>query len=244
MDIENQAASPSYPLSTFDKRRDTSKAGWSDARLINALHREPPDESALDVLVARYWKRLGARCRMLALDREAASDLAQESWLRVLQARGTLEPDGNFHAYLITIATNLWRDHHRNALRAGEMSDGRIESLDVMEIQDGEPLALIDVLTESRTLQPDDELLLRLDVDNALERLSPHLRDALVSRFLIGESAAEIAHRCDRTEQTISSWIREAAREMKVYLRLSSIIGAVFLSIEVDPLAGLLLQVV
>lgn len=245
MNIEKHAASPSYPPSTLDERRDNSKAGWSDAWLINALHREPPDDSALDILVVRYWKRLGARCRMLTLDRDAASDLAQESWLRVLQARGTLKAEGNFHAYLITIATNLWRDHHRNALRAGEMSDDRIESLDGTKMEDGHPLALMDLLTEPHTSLLDDKLLLRLDINNALERLSPHLRDALVSRFLIGESAAEIALRYQRTEQTISSWIREAAREIRVYLRFSSSIGAVLLLlIEPNALTCVLPQVV
>jgi RNA polymerase sigma-70 factor (ECF subfamily) len=231
MDIENQTASPHYPLSIFDSRRDNSKAAWPDAWLINAVRREPADESALSILVARYWRQLFARCRMLTQDRDAASDLAQESWLRVLRARGTLEPDGNFHAYIMTIATNLWRNRHRSALRAGAMSESRIESLDATERYDDQPLPLMDVLTHPDALPPDDQLLLKLDVDNALERLRPHLRDALVSRVLIGESAAEIARRCHRTEQTISRWIREAVREMKIHLGRSGIL-AVFLSID------------
>jgi len=136
----------------------------------------------------------------------------------------------------MTIATNLWRDRKRNARRAGAMSDDQLESLDATDPYDDEPLALMDVLTKPDTLALDEQILLKLDVDNALERLRPHLRDALVSRFLTGESAVEIARRCDRTEQTIRSWIREAVREMKVHLGRSGIIGAVLLSIEVDPL--------
>ena len=236
MDLENQTASPAYPLPTFDTQRDNSKAAWSDAWLINAVRREPPDESALNVLVARYRRQLFARCLMLTSDSDAASDLAQESWLRVLRARGTLEPDGNFHAYIMTIATNLWRNRHRSASRAGAMSITRIESLDATQLDCDQPLALMDVITEPNALALDEQVHLKLDVDNALERLRPHLRDALVSRFLIGESAAEIARRCDRTEQTISSWIRQAVREMRVYLGRSGIIGAVLLSMEVDSL--------
>ena len=236
MEIENQTASPDYPLPTFDTQRDNSKAAWSDAWLINAVRREPPDESALEILVARYRRQLFARCLMLTSDTDAASDLAQESWLRVLRARGALEPDGNFHAYIMTIATNLWRNRHRSARRAGALSVSRIESLDATKLHDDQPLALMDVITEPNALALDEQVHLKLDVDNALERLRPHLRDALVSRFLIGESAAEIARRCDRTEQTISSWIREAVREMKVHLARSGVIGAVFLSIEAESL--------
>jgi len=218
MDTENQTVLPSHPLSGRDIRREGAKSGWPDAWLINAVRREPPDEAALDVLVARYWKPLFARCQMLTLDRESASDLAQESWLRVLRARGMLEPDGNFQAYITTIATNLWRDRNRTARRAGAMAENRIESLDASDPEHGHPLALIDVVTDAGALPLDEQVLLKMDVDNALERLSPQHRDALVSRFIVGESAAEIGRRYDRTEQTISSWIREAVREMKIYL--------------------------
>src|SRR5688500_12451521 len=218
MDIENQTAPPGFPLSRLDVRRESSKETWPDSWLINGVRREPPDDSALDVLIARYWKPLFARCQMLTLDNEAASDLAQESWLRVLRARRSLEPDGNFRAYITTIATNLWRDRNRHARRAGALSDSRIESLDATDPNDDQPLALIDVVTEPDTLPLDEQVILKMDVDNALQRLSPHLRDVLVSRFLDGESASEIGRRYDRTEQTISSWIREAVREMKGYL--------------------------
>jgi RNA polymerase sigma factor (sigma-70 family) len=218
MDLENRTAPPDYRLPTAHDERDASKAGWPDAWLINAVRHDPPDESALDALVARYWRPLFARCRMLTLDSDAANDLAQESWLRLLRARRSLQPDGNFHAYITTIATNLWRDRNRSVRRAGAMSDDRIESLDATDREDGQVLALMDIVTDPDTLPPDEQLILKLDVDNALERLSPQLRDALVSRFVIGESAAEIGRRYDRTEQTISSWIREAVREMRVHL--------------------------
>jgi transposase-like protein len=39
----------------------------------------------------------------------------------------------------------------------------------------------------------------------------------LVSRFLDGESCAEIGIRYGRTEQTISAWVRQAIREVQVH---------------------------
>jgi RNA polymerase sigma-70 factor (ECF subfamily) len=218
MDIEKQPAVAGSPLSGPGARREGSRSAWPDAWLINAVRREPPDEASLDVLVTRYWKTLFARCQILTLDRDAASDLAQEAWLRVLRARSTLEPDGNFHAYIITVATNLWRDRNRTARRAGAMADSRLESLDAVDPDRGQPMALVDMVPDANTLSMDEQVLLKMDIDDALQRLSPHLRDVLVSRFITGESAAEIGRRYERTEQTISSWIREAVREMKAYL--------------------------
>ncbi len=60
--------------------------------------------------------------------------------------------------------------------------------------------------------------MLTVDIDHALERLSPKLREVLIARFITGESCAEIGGRYGRTEQTVSGWVREAIREMKTYL--------------------------
>jgi DNA-directed RNA polymerase specialized sigma24 family protein len=88
-----------------------------------------------------------------------------------------------------------------------------------------ESMTLVDVIADPRSLSNDDQLLLEMDVDQALGRLSPHLRDALVSRFVAGESAGEIGRRYGRTEQTITGWIRQAALEMKVHLAESHSLG-------------------
>jgi hypothetical protein len=58
-------------------RQSPGISSWSDAQLILSVQCEPPDEDALDVLVARHWNRLFVRCQMLTLNREKALDLAQ-----------------------------------------------------------------------------------------------------------------------------------------------------------------------
>src|SRR5689334_11571191 len=103
---------------------------WPDARLVAAVREDPPDESALDALVQRHWQRLFGLCQMLTLNAQEAGDLAQETWCRILRARRALRPDGNFPAYLATVARNLWRDSGRSARRAGPMASGRMASLD------------------------------------------------------------------------------------------------------------------
>ena len=207
------------PLHVHSSPRQSNESTWPDAWLINAVRREPPDENALNALVDRYWKSLYARCRMLTLDAESARDLAQEAWLRVLRARLSLQPDGNFHAYIMTIATNLWRDANRAAVRAGPVAENRMASLDTSMIDAGdESIALGSFVADPHTLSADDQMLLEMDLDDALSHLEPRLRDVLVSRYIDGDSAAEIGHRYGRTEQAITGWIREAIRQMKTRL--------------------------
>ena len=216
---ENQAETNHAPFVNHIRGAAANKSTWPDAWLINAVRRDPPDEEALNALVERYWKPLYARCRMLTLDPDGARDLAQESWLRVLRARHSIQPDGHFQAYVITIATNLWRDINRASLRAGPMADNRVASLDAAtRADDDESFTLGNILADPHTLSSDDQLLLEMDLDQALARLEPRLRDVLIARYVSGESAAEIGQRYDRTEQAVTGWIREAIRQMRIFL--------------------------
>lgn len=202
-----------------DRAKSGDVTDWPDAWLVAAARREPPDVQALDALVHRYWKLLFGRCQLLTLDRDMASDLAQETWVRVLRARTTLDPDRSFPVYLVTIATNLWRDRLRAERRAGALADRQVASLDAPppgESADG--FLLSDVVRDSNALPVDEQVLRALDVDRALARLTPRARDVLTARYLDGESAAEIGRRYGRTEQTISAWVREASQAMRLYL--------------------------
>ena len=196
---------------------------WPDPWLIAAVRRDPPDVQALDALADRYWKLLFGRCQLLTLNHQKASDLTQDAWCRVLRTRHTLKPGGNFPAYLTTIATNLWRDGYRSARRAGPLAADRLESLDAADPNDdGESVALMDRIADLKVLPPEEQTLLAMDIDKALEHLTPQLREVLVARFITGESCAEIGHRYGRTEQSISGWVRQALREMKLHLEGAS----------------------
>jgi RNA polymerase sigma factor (sigma-70 family) len=211
-------ASPSITTSDeWDRFRDAS--AWPDSWLIAAVRRDPPDEAALDALADRHWKTLFGRCYLMTLDREKANDLAQHAWARILRARQRLLPGGNFPAYLTTAATNIWRDAHRSTQRAGPLAYKKLASLDEsLSTNDEDSIVLSDILPDLRSLETEQQTLLKVDLDRALEQLTPHVRDILLSRFITGESSAEIAVRFKRTEQTVSGWVREGIRQMKLYL--------------------------
>lgn len=197
----------------------TDVEAWPDAWLVAAVRRDPPDEEALDVLVRRYWKPLFGRCQMLTMRREAAADLAQDTWCRVLRARERLRPGGNFRAYLLLIATNLWRDSQRSALRAGNLAEHRLASLEgEVSVGEGAAVTLAEVLPDLAQLAAADRERLKSDLDHALQRMAALSRDVLVARFLDGDSCADIARRYGKTEQTANGWVRRALSEMKLCL--------------------------
>jgi len=106
------------------------------------------------------------------------------------------------------------------------MAEHRMSSLEAgIAGQDGEAVALADALPDLNAAQAEEHKLLALDIDAALGQLSPQYRDVLVARFITGETAAEIGRRYGRTEQTITGWIREAARQMKAQMEESSVAG-------------------
>ncbi len=103
------------------------------------------------------------------------------------------------------------------------MADHRLESLDAAHPNDdGEGGALVDRIPDLKMLSPEEQTQLAMDVDMALEHLTPQLREVLVARFITGESCAEIGRRYGRTEQSISGWVRQALREMRLHLEAAS----------------------
>jgi RNA polymerase sigma factor (sigma-70 family) len=213
-DTERRAAFDAY-----GEPRPVDLSAWTDEWLIAAVRGDPLDERALDALARRHWRPLFGRCRLLALNDDDASDLAQSAWVRVLRARRSLDPQGNFPAYLSTIATNLWRDGHRSARRAGPMADHAMRSLDAPPItaDRGGVAAMGDLLPDPHALPAEEQTLLAVEIDDALARLTPRSREMLVSRYLNGESAAAIARRHGRTEQSITSWVRQALDEARCH---------------------------
>jgi RNA polymerase sigma factor (sigma-70 family) len=198
-------------------------SSWPDARLLAAVRRDPPDTVAVDALAYRYWRPLFGRCYLLTLDRDQASDLAQRAWARVLQAHTTLLPDEDFLAYLTVIATNLWREAHPPAVPVDPISEETLNSLDEpLLVDDADQAALTDVLPHLNSLSAQEQTQLKLDIDRALARLAPHLREMLIARFVAGESCAEIGLRRGHTEQTVDDWLRKAIRQMKQPLAESS----------------------
>ena len=79
--------------------------------LVRGLRRRDPD--LLDELITRYHYRLLRYLWALTGSREAAEDLFQETWMRVLERGHQYSPRWKFETWLFAIARNLAIDQLR-----------------------------------------------------------------------------------------------------------------------------------
>ncbi|MGC4121270.1 MAG: sigma-70 family RNA polymerase sigma factor [Myxococcales bacterium] len=95
--------------------RDGETEGPGDWDLIS-LHLAG-DPRAFSTLVKRYEKPVFRLALRYAHDMDEAEDLAQRTFLRVLDHAGRLRPDQPFRAFVFRVAANLCKNHLRDRAR-------------------------------------------------------------------------------------------------------------------------------
>lgn len=71
------------------------------------------EDQALDLLMRRWGDRVASFLYRMTGRHDVAADLAQETFVKLYQARARYNPSGSFATWLFTIATNLGRNHAR-----------------------------------------------------------------------------------------------------------------------------------
>jgi DNA-directed RNA polymerase specialized sigma24 family protein len=97
------------------------------------------------------------------------------------------------------------------------MADRAMRSLDAAPTTGDSGAAIGDLLPDPQALPAEEQSLLAVEIADALARLTPRSREMLISRYLNDESAAAIARRHGRTEQSITSWVRQALDEARIF---------------------------
>lgn len=173
------------------------------------------DDTALVALMERHAPTVLRYLQGLLGDAEDALDLAQETFVRVYQARHRFRPRDRFLPWLYTIATNLarnrlrWRQRHPTvALASSE------ESAD-------ENSASNPTLTASDP-PPGENLLAReraAAVRAAVWRLPPDLREVVVLCSWEERSHAEAAAILGTTPKAVESRLYRARQRLQDELR-------------------------
>lgn len=88
-------------------------AGDIDAVLV--ARAQQGETVAFELLVVKYQRRVAATIRRLVRDDRITEELTQEAFLSVFLALTTFRPDGDFAAWLFTIARNAARSYLRSA---------------------------------------------------------------------------------------------------------------------------------
>jgi RNA polymerase sigma-70 factor, ECF subfamily len=133
------------------------------------------DEDAFRVFYEQTSRALWAYLSRATGDPEAANDLLQEAYYRVLRARVSFETEAHRRHYLFRVGANLLRDRRRRPLREVALPEPGQERPGMSE--NSLPAAIA----------------ARRDVSRALESLRPRDRDLLWFAYAQGMTHSEIA---------------------------------------------------
>jgi len=156
--------------------------------------------SAFAVLVERHALRIVNLCARFVNDAQLGRELAQDSWVLVWQGRQKYRDDGNFVAWLVTVA----RNHCRNELRRRKTARAH-QRAEVNEDAAQSARQLETLLIEER----------RRRVRSALAELHVPLREALLLRY--GEELRydQIASVVGTGESTLRSRVHHGLKTLK-----------------------------
>ncbi|MET0343702.1 MAG: RNA polymerase sigma factor [Polyangiales bacterium] len=136
------------------------------------------EAAAFGVVYETYRARVYAFLLRLSGDAHTASDLAQETWLRLAASAMRLTPETDVGAWLFTVARNLHRSQRRWTL----LDRDRLAALGLMA-----PRAAASPLDEAAR----DQLTRKLE--HALAALPVRLREVVLLSTVEGFSAPEVA---------------------------------------------------
>jgi RNA polymerase sigma-70 factor (ECF subfamily) len=158
-------------------------------------------EPAFRELVRRYERPVFSLVYRMVRDREVAEDLAQDTFVKVLNHIDRYSPEFKFSSWLFKIANNVAIDHLRR------------RRLDTVSI-DGAP----DATSASEQESPLEELASR-ELGSAIERaigaLRPQYRACIMLRHVEGRSYEEIAATLDLPLGTVKTYIHRARHELR-----------------------------
>ena len=163
------------------------------------------DGSAWEELVRRHTRRIFNICYRFTGNGTEAEDLSQEVFLRVYKTLGSYRSaHGGFATWMTSVTRNLLIDHYRRTKR-DRVTDSLEDAMPVVETK------------ESVGRRPDQQALLgelSAQVQVALTRLSPELREAVILRDLQQLEYNEIRTVLDVPEGTVKSRINRGRIEL------------------------------
>ncbi len=168
------------------------------------------DLSALAFLVERYQVRAVRTAYLITQNRALAEDVVQSVFVRLYQGISTFDPERPFAPWFFRSVANA-------AIQTLQRHEREI-SLDDHE-DDDRPIA--DVLTDFASHLEDslEEKEMQQAVRDALQKLSPEQRAAVVMRYYMDLSESEMAAELNTPPGTIKWRLHTARNQLRVLLR-------------------------
>lgn len=167
--------------------------------VVTTLHTESTDKPANLVadLFDRYYLSIYAYLYRLVNNQELASDLAQETFLRLHRTRHRLAQVENERAWVYRIATNLAFDTLKRQRRFSWLPWGKV---DTSHLAESDPAELFDKHTA---------------VKEALAELSPLYRAPFLLYSYYGFNISEIAESLNISEGAVKTRLHRARSQFR-----------------------------
>jgi len=173
------------------------------------------DEVAFREILRRYERPVFALLYRMVRDRALAEDLAQDTFVKILNGIRSYRPEFKFSSWVFKIANNAAIDHLRR--RA-------VDTISLHGSPDAttpERLAATTLDLPDRGESPLEEVEAR-ELGSAIERaigqLRPEYRSCILLRHVEGHSYEEIAQMLDLPLGTVKTYIHRARNELRDYL--------------------------
>jgi RNA polymerase sigma-70 factor (ECF subfamily) len=169
-------------------------------------------EAAYRELIGRYQRPVFSLIYRLVRDREKSEDLAQETFIKVLNALDRYDPTFKFSSWIFKIAHNTSLDH----LRKKELVTLSLEGSPHAESQSEIEASTVQALSTEET--PEDYAASRelgATLEKAIGRLRPEYRTAIVMCHVEGRPYEEIAEVMGVPLGTVKTYIHRARNELK-----------------------------
>ena len=169
------------------------------------------DANAFEELVLKYEKTVYNLALRMVGDRDDASDMTQEAFIKAYGSLSSFRGDSKFSVWIYRIATNVCLDFLRSKSRKQQVS------LTVSDDDDED--AQLDIPDPSSA--PEQQLMQKMSmqsVEEGLKTLPDKQRQILVMRELGGMSYAEIGAALSLEEGTVKSRIFRARKRLCAYL--------------------------
>jgi RNA polymerase sigma-70 factor (ECF subfamily) len=186
-----------------------------DAQVVGLLVRRclAGDAAAWEDIVRRYQRRIYNICYRFAGTADDVDDLTQEVFIKMYKTLNSYDMDrGAFMTWVTTITRNLLVDHFRKGKH-----DRLTDSLDASASQEEEGRPLGEQIADTGHASPDEQvrsLEAGQAVHQALQKLSPELREAVILRDLQDMDYKEIADVLKVPEGTVKSRINRGRAEL------------------------------
>lgn len=161
------------------------------------------DQAAWEQIVKQHWRKVFNVAYKFVGRHDQAEDLTQDVFLKLYKSLDTFDRRANFQTWLISVSRNLCIDHYRAVRKERETINRDVDPADFAPVS-ADPRA--DTLLEQR----DRVRLLR----QALDKLAPTLRTAVMLRDIQELTYQEIADKLHLPEGTVKSRINRGRTEL------------------------------